>query len=177
MRWKAGCRSCGGHLFSVRRGNLPLILFLIFKITNQCIITVPVVEEVPIVTICASNYLNVIYSYLTKGFKDGTKLQHLPWPLFTYGIRLFGRIGWTAFVPYFVHLTLRNRLLSKGYWCSHDLTWPQKKLCLMSNANGSPNLLLYQISMATQDSRPYWTCARRKIPLLSQSSFIHIVSR
>lgn len=48
-----------------------------------------------------------------------------------------------------VHLTLPNRLLSRGYWCSHDLTWPQMKLCLMVCANGKLNLLLNHISMAT----------------------------
>lgn len=35
----------------------------------------------------------------TKIFKDGA-MQDLPWSLFAYGIRLFGRIGWTAFVPH-----------------------------------------------------------------------------
>lgn len=54
-----------------------------------------------------------------------------------------------------VDLTSLNRLLSRGYWCSHDLTWPQQKLCLMICANGNLNLLLNQISMATQDSRPH----------------------
>lgn len=48
-----------------------------------------------------------------------------------------------------VHLTLLNRLLSRGYCFSHDLTWPQQQRCLMICANGNPNLLLNQISMAT----------------------------
>lgn len=40
-----------------------------------------------------------------------------------------------------VRFMLVNRPLSGGCQCSHDLTWPQQKHCLMTCANSNPDLL------------------------------------
>lgn len=71
-----------------------------------------------------------------------------PGPCLLKGLGSFGVLEGQPLCHIVLHSTLSNKLLSRGQWCSHDLTWPQQKRCLMICANGNSNLL---ISMVTWD--------------------------
>lgn len=81
-------------------------------------------------------------------FKDGSEIC----PCLLMGLGSFVVLVGQSLYHILLQSTLSNKLLSRGHWCSHDLTWPQQKPCLMICVNGNSNLFLNQIPMATYNS-------------------------